>query len=97
MKSIRMRELCGNNDYINLIIIILDDIKSYCVGVGVMPIGSLSCEMPNRGATCYHTWIYAVLSSKYPLYSGYSYKSKIFRKKSPDYLVISIKIPIFVP
>ena len=58
--------------------------------------GIFSCEMPNRDAACYFAWTYAALPSKYHLYSGYFNKSKIFRKKLVNYLVISIKIPIFV-
>lgn len=31
--------MSGNNDYINLIIFLLDDIKSYCVGSGLTFVG----------------------------------------------------------
>lgn len=85
--------MSGNNDYINLIISLLDDIKSYCVGSGLTFVGF--CVMKrNYSLDFMYRWD---LSSKIPLYSGYFDKSKIFWKKLPDYLVISIKIPIFVP
>lgn len=35
----RMRVMSGNNDYINLIIFLLDDIKSYCARAGLTFVG----------------------------------------------------------